>query len=80
MKLERDTYIGAITAIAYSPDGKYIVCGYFSESKSLSIGSGASLLIYDSQTFGFLKSIRVLKKALVHGIRFCKLVILIYEN
>ena len=53
---------------------------YFSESKSLSIGSGASLLIYDSQTFGFLRSIRVLKKALVHGIRFCKLVILIYEN
>ena len=29
MKLERDTYIGAVTAIAYSPDGKYIVCGNY---------------------------------------------------
>ena len=29
MKIERDIYIGAITAITYSPDGKYIVYGSF---------------------------------------------------
>ena len=29
MKIERDVYIGAVTAITYSPDGKYIVYGRF---------------------------------------------------
>ena len=71
MKLERSTYIGAVTAITYSPDGNYIVYGIWLYQSILSIGSGSTIYIYNSQTFGMIKTLRVLKNALIHGIRFC---------
>ena len=48
MKVDQDTYVGAVTAVTYSPDEQYIVYGKRMSASRLSSGSGATLYIYDA--------------------------------
>ena len=70
MKVDQDTYVGAVTAVTYSPDEQYIVYGKRMSGLRLSPGSGATLFVYDAKQFRLLKTIRSLSRALIHGIRF----------
>lgn len=70
MKVDQDTYVGAVTAVTYSPDEQYIAYGKRMSESRLSSGSGATLYIYDAKQFRLLKTIRALSRALIHGIRF----------
>ena len=69
MKVDQDTYVGAVTAVTYSPDEQYIVYGKRMSASRLSSGSGATLYIYDAKQFHLLKTIRSMSRALIHGIR-----------
>ena len=70
MKVDQDTYVGAVTAVTYSPDEQYIAYGKRMSASRLSSGSGTTLYIYDAKQFRLLKTIHSLSKALIHGIRF----------
>ena len=69
MNVLEDAYVGAVTAITYSPDSKYIVYG--DRRKRNRIGSGKSITIYDNQQFQRIATVPALKSATIHGIRFC---------
>lgn len=69
MNLVGDAYIGAVTAISFSPDGNYIVYGC-SRFGWLCIGSGSFIHIYDNKTFRSIKTVRALILSAIHGIRF----------
>ena len=73
MKCIRDTYVGAITALVYSPDEKYILYGFFTVTGFYCIGSGKSVWIYDSQTYKEIVTLPALTSAAIHGIRFSEL-------
>ena len=73
MNVLEDAYVGAVTAITYSPDSKYIVYGEYvtAEAGRNRIGSGKSITIYDNQQFQRIATVPALKSATIHGIRFC---------